>query len=147
MPNMNKDEIANKLLSELLNLTRHISNVSNEDTNIGSGIFILSIIDSMENCIMKDIIESLNLLASTATRQVDMLAKQNLIKRDVAKTDRRKVILSLTEKGKQLNRRFKNHLDKVITSSMGTYSKEDLILAIEVLHTIIENSENMLPLG
>ena len=143
---MNKDDIANKFLSELLNLTRHISNVSNEDTNIGSGIFMLSIIESVENCIMKDIIESLNLLASTATRQVDMLAKQDLIKRDVAESDRRKVILSLTEKGKQLNLRFKKHLNKVITSSLEAYSEEDLILAIEVLHTIIENSEKNLPL-
>ncbi|MHA1916575.1 MAG: MarR family winged helix-turn-helix transcriptional regulator [Promethearchaeota archaeon] len=146
MTNISKDKIANNFLSELLNLTRHISNVSNEDTNIGSGIFILSIIDSLQNCIMKDIIESLNLLASTATRQVDMLAKQDLIKRDVAETDRRKVILSLTEKGKQLNKRFKNHLIKVITSSMETHSKEDIILAIEVLHTIIEYSEKNLPL-
>ena len=143
---MDKDEIATKFLSELLNLTSHISNVSNEDTNIGSGIFILSIIDSMENCIMKDIVENLNLIASTATRQVDMLVKQKLIKRDVAEDDRRKVILTLTEKGKQLNKRFKTHLDKVITISMETYSKEDIILAIEVLHTIIETSEDNLPL-
>ncbi len=143
---MSEEEIANTFLSELLNLTRHIANVSNEDTKIGSGIFILSIIDSIHNCIMKNIIETLNLLASTATRQVDTLVGQGFIKRDVAKNDRRKVILTLTEKGKKANERLKNHLNKVISSSLKTYSKEEIMLAIEVLHTIVENSESNLPL-
>ena len=143
---MSEEEIANTFLSELLNLTRHIANVSNDDTNIGSGIFILSIIDSIQNCIMKNIVETLNLLASTATRQVDILVNQGFIKRDVAKTDRRKVILTLTEKGKQVNERLKNHLIKVISSSLKTYSKEEILLAIEVLHMIVENSESNLPL-
>lgn len=143
---MSEEEIANRFLSELLSLTRHIANVSNDDTKIGSGIFILSIIDSIHNCIMKNIIETLNLLASTATRQVDTLVDQGFIKRDVAKTDRRKVILTLTEKGKQVNERLKTHLTKVMSSSLKTYSKEEIMLAIEVLHTIVENSESNLPL-
>jgi len=143
---MSEEEIANRFLSELLSLTRHIANISNDDTKIGSGIFILSIIDSKQNCIMKDIVENLNLLASTATRQVDMLVGQGFIKRDVAKTGRRKVILKLTEKGKQANKRLKNHLNKVISNSLKTYSKEEVMLTIEVLHTIIENSESNLPL-
>ena len=143
---MSEEEIANRFLSELLSLTRHIANVSNDDTKIGSGIFILSMIDSIHNCIMKNIVETLNLLASTATRQVDILVAQGFIKRDVAKNDRRKVILTLTEKGKQVNKRLKNHLNKAISSSLKTYSKEEIMLAIEVFHTIIEKSESNLPL-
>ena len=95
---------------------------------------------------MKNIVDSLNLLASTATRQVDTLVSQGLIKRDVAETDRRKVILTLTEKGKQANERLKIHLDKVISNSLKTYSKEEIMLAIEVFHTIVENSESNLSL-
>ena len=143
---MPKEEIANRLLAELLNLTRHIANVSNEDKKIGSGIFILNIIDSVHNCIMKNIVETLNLLASTATRQVDILVNHGFIKRNVAKTDRRKVILTLTEKGKQVNERLKNHLNIVIVDSLKTYSKEEIMLAIDVFHAIVENSESNLPL-
>ena len=143
---MHEEEIANRFLAELLSLTRHLANVSNEDTKIGSGIFILTIIDSIHNCIMKNIVETLNLLASTATRQVDILVSKGLIKRGVAKTDRRKVILRLTEKGKQVNERFTNHLKMVMSSTLKTYSKEEIILAIEVLHTIVEFSESSLPL-
>ena len=143
---MYEEEIANRFLTELLSLTRHIANISNEDTKIGSGIFILTIINSTHNCNMKNIVDSLNLLASTATRQVDTLVSQGLIKRDVAETDRRKVILTLTEKGKQANERLKIHLDKVISNSLKTYSKEEIMLAIEVFHTIVENSESNLSL-
>ena len=143
---MSEEEIANRLLAELLNLARHIANVSNEDTKIGSGIFILNIIDSVHNCIMKNIVEALNLLASTATRQVDTLVNQGFVERHVAKTDRRKVILTLTEKGKLANERLTNHLKKVINNSLKTYSKEDMLFAIEVFHAIVENSESNLPL-
>ena len=143
---MSEEEIANRLLAELLNLARHIANVSNEDTKIGSGIFILNIIDSVHNCIMKNIVEALNLLASTATRQVDTLVNQGFVERHVAKTDRRKVILTLTEKGKLANERLTNHLKKVINNSLKTYSKEDMLFAIEVFHAIVENSESNLPM-
>ena len=95
---------------------------------------------------MKSIVESLNLLPSTATRQVDLLVNQELIKRNVAKTDRRKVILSLTEKGRKLNRRFKNHLNLVLNNTLKSHSKEEIMLAVDVLHTIVVNSENNLPL-
>ncbi len=37
---------------------------------------------------MKNIVESLNLLASTATRQVDMLVNQGLIKTGVNKMEK-----------------------------------------------------------
>ncbi len=141
-----EEEIANKFLLALLNLTRHIANVSNEDVRIGSGIFILSIIDSRENCIMTNIVEDLNLGASTATRQVDTLEKQGLVRRGVADTDRRKVILTLTEEGELVNRRFKNHLMWVMSRSIEAYSWNDVNKAIEVLNRIVEYSESHLPL-
>jgi DNA-binding MarR family transcriptional regulator len=141
-----EEEIANKFLFALLNLTRHIANVSHEDTRIGSGIFILSIIDSRENCIMTNIVEDLNLGASTATRQVDTLVKQGLVRREVADTDRRKVILSLTEEGEHVNNRFKNHLLRVMSRSIEAYSRNDVNKAIEVLTWIVEKSESHLPL-
>ncbi len=141
-----EEEIANKFLLALLNLTRHIANVSNEDVRIGSGIFILSIIDSRENCIMTNIVEDLNLGASTATRQVDALVKQGLVRRGVADTDRRKVILTLTEEGELVNRRFKNHILWVMSRSIETYSWNDVNKTIEVLNRIVEYSESNLPL-
>ncbi|MHA1992207.1 MAG: MarR family winged helix-turn-helix transcriptional regulator [Candidatus Hodarchaeales archaeon] len=141
-----EEEIANKFLLELISLTRHIENISHEDTKIGSGIFILNIIESKPESIMKDIVENLNLGASTATRQVDLLVKKGIIKRDVLETDRRKVILALTEEGKQIYQRFKNHLIHVMKRSLKEFSENEVNLAIDVFQTIVKNSESNLPL-
>ncbi|MHA1906660.1 MAG: MarR family winged helix-turn-helix transcriptional regulator [Candidatus Thorarchaeota archaeon] len=141
------EEIANTFLLELVSLVRHLANVTHDEVQIGNGIFILNVIDSRPQCIMKDIVETLNIGASTATRQLDTLVRQGLIKRDVAETDRRKVILTLTEKGNQVFKRFKNHLLQVMTISLETYSVKEINQAIEVFRTIVQHSENNLPLS
>ena len=141
-----EEELTNRFLLGLINLSRHISNVSHEDSKIGSGIFILSIIESRSNCIMKNLVQDLNLGASTATRQVDSLVKEGFIQRNTAENDRRKVSLALTEKGKHVYKRFENHLIHVMRSSLKTYTKAEVNHAIEVLNVIVEHSEENLPL-
>ncbi len=141
-----EEETANQFLTTLLNLSSHITNISDKDTNIGSGIFILSIIDSQKNCIMSNIVESMNLVPSTATRQVDSLVKQGLVRRDVGKKDRRKVILSLTPDGNRAHNRFKNHVINVIRKTLETYSEEEMSKSFQILNAVIDQSENRLPL-
>ena len=141
-----EEEIANIFLLELVSIVQHLANVTHEETRIGNGIFILNVIDSRPQCIMKDIVETLNLGASTATRQLDNLVREGLVRRKVAETDRRKVILTLTDNGKQVYKRFKSHLIQVMRSSLKTYSEEEISRAIQVFHTIVEHSENNLPL-
>ncbi len=140
------EEISNRFLVELISLTRHIANVSHEGTEIGGGIFILHVIATTEECVMRDIVEILNLGASTATRQVDSLVKQDLIERGVSKTDRRKVSLMLTEAGREIYTRFRNHLRQVMSSSLQDYSEQEITQAIKIFHTIVEYSEKYLPL-
>jgi DNA-binding MarR family transcriptional regulator len=141
-----EEDISNKFLSTLLKLSSHIENISDKNTKIGSGIFILSIIDSKKNCNMTDIVESLNLVPSTATRQVDSLVKLGMVRRDVGSTDRRKVILSLTKDGKRINNRFKRHLKKVMRNSLKKYSESEMRQAVIIIDRIIEYSEINLPL-
>ena len=47
---------------------------------------------------------------STLTSILDRLAKRNLIRREVGKTDRRTFIVTLTAKGRKLAHRISNHL-------------------------------------
>ncbi len=143
---MEKEELANRFLLELIYFTHHIENISRESTNIGSGIFILNVIDSNQERFMKDIVETLNLGPSTATRQIDALVKQGLIKRKTAENDRRKVSLSLTEEGKKIYHRFKIHLIEVMSSSLQIFSEKQINQAIDVFHAIIETSEKILRL-
>ena len=97
-------------------------------------------------CIMKDIVEALDIGPSTATRQLDTLVRQGLITRVSSESDRRKVILMLTEEGKLVYKRFKKHLMKVMKKSLESYSQQEITQAISVFNTIIEHSESSLPL-
>jgi len=143
---LQEEKIANKFLLELINLSRHIANVTHEESKIGSGIFVLSIIASQSECIMKNIVESLNLIPSTATRQVDSLVAEGLILRSMSKTDRRKIVLTLTTKGKKVYKRFEDHLTFVMRNTLESYSSDKINLALEILHVIVEHSESNLPL-
>ena len=95
---------------------------------------------------MSNIVESMNLVPSTATRQVDSLVKQGLVRRDVGKKDRRKVILSLTPDGNRAHNRFKNHVINVIRKTLETYSEEEMSKSFQILNAVIDQSENRLPL-
>lgn len=139
-----KIELANKFLFELVYLTHHIENIAYEETKIGGGIFILTVIQSKEECIMKDIVENLNIGPSTATRQVDSLVKEGLIRRKVGEKDRRKVSISLTKEGRKVYERFKTHLLEVMSSSLKIYSEKEINNAMKVFHTIVETSEKNL---
>ncbi|MHA2200019.1 MAG: MarR family winged helix-turn-helix transcriptional regulator [Candidatus Thorarchaeota archaeon] len=141
-----EEEIANTFLLELVGIVRHISNVTHEEIQIGNGIFILNVIDSRPQCIMSDIVDTLNIGASTATRQLDTLVRQGLVSRTTADTDRRKVFLTLTDSGNQVFKRFKNHVTRVMRISLETYSEKEISRAIEVFHTIVKHSEDNLPL-
>jgi DNA-binding MarR family transcriptional regulator len=141
-----EEEIANVFLLELVSIVRHVANVAHEEIQIGNGIFILNIIASRPECIMKDTVEALDIGASTATRQLDTLVRQGLIARVSSESDRRKVILKLTDEGKQVYKRFKKHLIKVMRKSLESYSKDEIAQAINIFHTIVEHSENSLPL-
>ena len=141
-----EEKIANTFLLELESIVRHLSNVTHDEIELGNGIFILNIIESKENCIMKDIVDTLNIGASTATRQLDTLVRQGLVERKTAETDRRKVVLTLTEKGNLVYKKLKNHILKVMRSTLKIYSENEISRAFEILRTIVEHSENNLPL-
>jgi DNA-binding MarR family transcriptional regulator len=143
---IHEEEIANKFLLQLISLSRHIANVTHEEAKIGSGIFVLHIIGSKPECIMKDIVDSLNLGASTATRQVDSLVKEGLIVRSSSDTDRRKVLLTLTNEGNLVYKRFKNHLILVMRTILKSYTIDKVNLTLDILNTMVEQSESNLPL-
>ena len=140
----NSEEIVDQFLLTLVNISNHISNIFHENTSIGSGIFILAVIDSHENCIMTDIVDTLNIIPSTATRQVDSLVKQGLIKREMGQQDRRKVILTLTENGEHVYNRFKNHVNDVIQKNLESVSMKELNKSFQIINNIIDTSENQL---
>jgi Transcriptional regulators len=65
-------------------------------------LFTLMTMDRLKDATMSQLSESMNFPMSTATGIIDRLVKKGYVQRDKSESDRRIVVVSLTEKGSQL---------------------------------------------
>ncbi len=122
-------------------LTQHIGNITHEEKKLGRRIFIINHIGSRNKCNMTDVVDSLQLPKSTATRQVDYLVKRNLVNRTIPSNNRRIVELTLTDEGKKIYQWFQEHLTNTMTAVLQEYSEKELNMMISVLPRVIAHSE------
>jgi len=92
-----------------------------------------------------ELAELYGLEASSITRLVDRLEKKRLIERSRSSTDRRKTILSLTQKGKaRLQRAVEIAAPIAIDTWKGVSEKERKTLAA-IIHKVLDNVKKMGP--
>jgi DNA-binding MarR family transcriptional regulator len=85
---------------------------------------------------MKDLSQELNLAISTLTRIVDILVRDGLIQRRSSPSDRRKVLVTLSEKGRKKAdhlRRCTQRFWAKILDSVPEENKDDLAYQIKML--------------
>ncbi|AAM24431.1 MAG: Transcriptional regulator [Caldanaerobacter subterraneus] len=83
---------------------------------------------------MKDVASELGISPSTLTTIVDKLVEKGLVKRDLDIDDRRKVQISLTEKGENIHEHLVEFRKKVLMPIFGKLSPEE----IEALKSILQ---------
>jgi DNA-binding MarR family transcriptional regulator len=93
---------------------------------------------------MTDMIETLDIPKSTATRQVDYLVKNGFVNRTIPEDNRRIVELTLTDKGREIHSWFQRHLVDVMTAVRQEYSDQEVNLMITILPQVIAQSEDFL---
>ncbi len=96
-------------------------------------ISIIRIISEKEECIIKDILEVLNIPKSTLTGIIDKLEKRNIVGRAISKRDRRSYKLELTEKGKAVQEehvKFEEEVYGKIIISLDTYEERQELLKL-----------------
>jgi DNA-binding MarR family transcriptional regulator len=138
------DKKQNELPNTLAHLAQHIVNISYEGHNIGRRIFIINHVGNENKCNLKDVVKSLKLPKSTATRQVDYLVKNELVNRTIPDENRRTVELQLTNRGEKAFTWFQEHLTNVITAVSQEYSENELNSALKVLPRLLYHSEMLL---
>ena len=79
--------------------------------------------------------------APTTTRILDILIKKGLIERQMAKLDRRKSMLFLTDAGKEMHTRAFPIVADVRTKAWGRLSDEDFTELVRIMDTIYGNLE------
>ncbi|MFX1538414.1 MAG: MarR family winged helix-turn-helix transcriptional regulator, partial [Promethearchaeota archaeon] len=103
--------------------------------------FIINYLGYYSQCTMSDIIDYMNIPASTATRITNRLVEKNLVKRTVSDKDRRSVIVSLTDLGKEAYLYHEKVQAIILAVLLKDLSEEELSIVIKVLRKMVKNIE------
>jgi len=87
---------------------------------------------------LKELASILGLDVSTMSRTVDSLVKKEFIVRAPSKTDRRSVVIELTDKGLYIFNDIENTMDEQFESIFKQISQEDQQTALNGLNIIID---------
>ena len=112
--------------------------VSFQGKNLGQSLFIIDLIARKPDCTMKDIVNTLALTPSTATRHVDKLVEMGLVDRNLSIFDRRSVVLFLTQKGVELDKQFLKHRMASFSSILESFSVKEQDVIIKLMQQVID---------
>ncbi|MFX0063691.1 MAG: MarR family winged helix-turn-helix transcriptional regulator [Candidatus Hermodarchaeota archaeon] len=101
-----ESEIIKTITDFISKITHGLENIKYRGTNIGREFLIVIFLANQEELQMKDVVDYLDTIPSTATRKIGKLVELGLLKRMNSKKDRRIVNIRLTEEGKELYSTF-----------------------------------------
>jgi len=100
-------------------------------------LFTLLLVEQNGEVIMSQIADFINAPMSTATGIIDRLVKNGYLKRERGDTDRRVVLIRLTDKGKSLVEEFKGFIFKYIGMINDVLTDEEKQLLFSIFQKII----------
>jgi DNA-binding MarR family transcriptional regulator len=133
-----ENEILRLFTQAVHRLTIQVETFAFEDKKLGQGIFIIDYIDQQGPCSMTDVVKAMNMIPSTATRQVDRLVNWGLVAREPSKMDRRRVILSVTASGTQASKKFVKHRMKNLRPILRSMSEKETEVLAKLLERVVE---------
>ena len=104
---------------------------------------ILEILNQKGSLSMKELSLEMELAISTLTRMVDILVRDHFVKRSQSESDRRKVHVTLTDKGVLLYRRLKECTLKYTSAIFEKISESRKGEIIDTLAILIEAVDNL----
>ncbi|GCD82454.1 hypothetical protein PTHTG4_15160 [Parageobacillus thermoglucosidasius] len=107
------ETLGREIMYSVFRMQKALCRLAREDaTRVGITevqLMILYTLWKRENIRLNDLAEKLNLSNSNVSSTVDRLVSAGLVARETSKEDRRAVILSLTDKGRQTIKEAFNH--------------------------------------
>ena len=100
---------------------------------------ILSVIQKIDACTMKDLARLTAIDRTTLTRAVDQLVEQGLVERCTPADDRRKVQLTLSVAGEAVRRQAVRLTSLANRRALDGVSRKQQIAVVEAIHKVILN--------
>jgi len=104
-----------------------------------SEIFALLFLDKRHEVTMTELVEYINSPMSTATGIVDRLVRNGYVKRDRSETDRRIVILKLTEEGNRFIKNLKDIISQYLDMVLNDLTEEEKEFLAHIVIKIVNN--------
>lgn len=107
-------------------------------------IFSILYLDKRKEITMTELVEYINVPMSTATGIVDRLVRKGYIARERSETDRRIVVLRLTDEGLRLIQNLKDLIYKYLDMILTDLTDEEKQFLARIALKIVHNLENRL---
>lgn len=107
-------------------------------------IFSMLLLDRNSEVTMSELIEYINSPMSTATGIVDRLVKKGFVVRDRSETDRRIVIIKLTEEGTKVIKNLKDIIGQYVNMAIECLSEEEKQIMMKIIFKVIKNLQDKL---
>lgn len=102
-------------------------------------IFTLLFLDRIKETTMTELVEYINCPMSTATGIVDRLVRKGYVRRERSDTDRRIVVLGLTEEGSRFVTDLKDQISEYLNLALGDLTEEEQQFLINTVFKIMNN--------
>lgn len=139
---MNKDDYIARAQNALLNTSAKIAEDLRNTEEFGvteTQFRVLELLSKNEAHKVTDLAEKMGVKPSAVTTMIDRLANNGLVSRRHDDNDRRAVLLSITEEGREVIRKFEEKCRHVINKYLSHLELNEL----EALATIYEKMENI----
>ena len=139
--NQNAEMLANLTFNLLARCQEKESHLAEEHNLLEAELKCLRLMSSEESLNNKDVSEKMNLSPSRITRIMDGLVKKGYMTREINKSDRRNMILSLSKKGKNLTNKLNTafiEIHREILKEIDESQHESLLVAMENLQSAVE---------
>lgn len=116
----------NRLMFELsVYLHTIMRKLTDDGVNTDTSSKILFVLQIQQPTSLKNLCEILGVTTSAGSILVDKYVKMNLIERCTDPTDRRKIVLSLTQEGTKLVDQYTEHLYQNLNNSLSSLSEDE----------------------
>lgn len=134
-----------QMLDTYFRIVRQVSRLldfTEEDVSLRE-MRIIEFVSDTDEISMGDLSEQFPLPASTATRFVDKLIRRGYLQRRRSKEDRRRVFLTVSDKGFQLLKRREEVRNKFFHRMFSKLNKEEVHLLSEIFKKLIVNPDTV----
>lgn len=105
-------------------------------------MFTMLFLDKKKEVTMTELVEYINTPMSTATGIVDRLVKSEYVKRARSETDRRIVVLALTEEGSQFIKNLKNLISEYVNMVIEDLTEEEKQFMVGIVLKMLNKLQN-----